>query len=499
MKRLLFAAGLVLAFVYAFPFFHELRSANEVPRIVLTREIVDHRSFKLDGRWAEVSQGSTFDVSTTPDGSHYSNKAPGVSFVAVPAYLLLKAVTGGEPSVAAVTWTFRITAATLPVLLFLPFFFGLARRFASEAPSRAALCAFALGSMIFPYALVFYSHALSAACAGGSFAAAVSVARGGARRPWLAALGTGFLASAAVLVDYQAALASLAVGAYLLALSPRRVPWAALGAIPPAALLAYYHKVCFGTPWKTGYSFAPDTAHKQGVLGIIGPNLQAMGQAFIAPDNGLFVLMPWAVLAFVGLAWVLLRRELRTRAGAEALVCGFVMLAYFLFIGSTVPEFGRGGWSVGPRYIIVAVPFIAWLAAAALELVDGRAVLRALAHALIVTGVIVFVVAGTTYPHWPIAFRNPLYEVSFHALRQGLAPHSLGTWLGLRGLLSLAPLYVLVAALVAALLGVRDRSRLLTTACAFILGAGIVLSYSRFPGGTPPEKWGFIERTWEPR
>jgi hypothetical protein len=490
-RRWPIALGFALAYLYAFPFFAALRSANEVPRIVLTQEIVDRGSFRLDGRWAEVSRGSTFDVATTPDGHHYSNKAPGVSFVGVPAYLVLKgvhAVIGGEPTVAEVTWAVRVTSATLPALIFLPFFLGLARRFAPGAASDAALLAVGLGSMLYPYALLYYSHALSAACAGGAFVAAVAAARGTAPRPAVAALAAGFLAGAAVLVDYQAALAALAVGVYLVALRPRLAPVAALGAVPPAALLAFYHTVCFGSPLRTGYSFAVDVAHKQGVLGIVGPNRDAMGQALVAPDNGLLVLMPWTLLVLVGVAagW--------RRARAETLVCAAVVAVYVLFIGSLVPEFGRAGWSVGPRYIAVAIPFFGWLAAAGLGALEGRPVWRTGAHALVAAGVIVMVVAGTTYPHWPISFSNPLYEVSFRALGEGLAPHSLGTLLGLRGLPSLLPLYAVVAALTVSLLGVRR-----TTLAALALAAGIVWAYGFFPGGTPPEKWRFVESTWEPR
>src|SRR5262249_44193681 len=120
--KLLAYAGFVLAYVYAFPYFEAMHSANEMPRIFLAQEMVDRGTFRLDARWDELAQGSTFDVATTPDGHRYSNKAPGASFLAVPAYLGVKAwhrVTGGKPSPAEVTWACRLVAATLPTLLFL--------------------------------------------------------------------------------------------------------------------------------------------------------------------------------------------------------------------------------------------------------------------------------------------------------------------------------------------------------------------------------------------
>ena len=62
---LLFAA----VYLYAFPFFDQLRSANEMPRILMTQEMVDHGVFYLDRRLSEF--GSTGDLSRGPDGQSY--------------------------------------------------------------------------------------------------------------------------------------------------------------------------------------------------------------------------------------------------------------------------------------------------------------------------------------------------------------------------------------------------------------------------------------------
>jgi len=64
-----------VVYLYAFPYFDQLRSANEMPRILMTQEIVDHRVFHLDRRLAEM--GSQGDLSRGPNGHIYPNKAPG--------------------------------------------------------------------------------------------------------------------------------------------------------------------------------------------------------------------------------------------------------------------------------------------------------------------------------------------------------------------------------------------------------------------------------------
>ncbi|MBI4508351.1 MAG: hypothetical protein HY698_01865 [Deltaproteobacteria bacterium] len=504
--RVLAALGLVLVYLYAFPYFAALKSASELPRIFLTQEIVDKGTFRIDRRIPEM--GSTFDVSTTPDGHKYSNKAPGMSFMAVPVHVLLKGahgLLGDRPSLREVTWAFRALAVTIPCLLFLPVFVRVVRRFAPHpAPQRATLVAYALGSMALPYAIFFISHSVAAAAAGGAFACAVLLVRGEVRRPKVAAMSCGFLAGMSVLVDYQSVLAASAVGVFLLVRSRKRLAdatWALLGTLPPAAALLLYHQACFGSPWKTGYSFAADPLHKHGFLGIIGPNRAAFAQALVDPDNGLLLLMPWTLLSIVGAVAILRSREARARVGAEAVTCIVVVLAYLLFIGSLEPEFGRGGWGVGPRYIGVALPFLAWLCAAGLQAADGHVGWRVLGHGAVLVGAIIYVATATTYPHWPTSFKNPLFEVTFRMLGEGLAPYSLATLFGASGFLSLLPVYLVAAGLAVGLLSWRERKRLATTAAAALVTAVYLFAYSQFPrtGEAGERPWQFIRATWEPR
>ena len=76
------AAAFAFVYLYAFPYFGRLRSANELPRVLMTQEIVERGTFAVDARLPEM--GSLYDIATAPDGRHYPNKAPGVSVLAVP-------------------------------------------------------------------------------------------------------------------------------------------------------------------------------------------------------------------------------------------------------------------------------------------------------------------------------------------------------------------------------------------------------------------------------
>jgi hypothetical protein len=489
-----------VVYLYAFPFFDKLRSANEMPRILMTQELVDRGVFYLDRRLSEF--GSIGDLSRGPDGKLYPNKAPGASFLAVPAYLACKAL--GFTSLKAVTWAFRVSAVTLPALLFLPVFYRVSRRFTDAEPARrTALAAYALGSAALVYAILFFSHQVAAAFAGTAFACGVAVVRRRARHPEDAAAGVGLFAGLAVMMDYQAALASLVIGLYVLVCGRHRVRntiLMAAGALPPAAVLGMYHLICFGSPLKTGYSYSFDLVTREGVMGAIGPNREAIWSTLFLPANGIFVLMPWILLALIGAISIARNWELRRRAGAEALVAFTIFAAYVLYLCSLAPYMARGGWCVGPRYLVVALPFVGWLAAAGFAAADRHWLTSALAKALVVSSCVIYLAAIVTYPHWPDQLANPLYELVFPLLHQGYAVHSAGTAAGLRGIWSVVPLFALALVMLVWLLARGPRRSLPVTILALVLGGAIVAGHRTFPlsGDYAKKAWGFVMHTWEP-
>lgn len=492
--------------LYAFPYFGALKHANELPRVLTTQEIVHHGTFRLDARLTEL--GSRADISTTPDGHAYQNKAPGLSIVGAVVYAPLAAayaLFGARPSLLLTTWLLRVLVVVVPACAFWPLFRRVASRFADDDPLARdiALVATVLGSLLFPYAIVFMSHVPAAVIVGAAFALSIEIGRG--ERPattrGLAALGALF--GLALLVEYQAIFAVVPIAALLLARVSGRVRAAlglAAGGLPFAIALGAYHKLAFGSPFRTGYAFSVDEANRTGFWGIVGPSTEAARQLFTIGSNGLLVLSPWVVFAIIGAYRIFADRERRARLGPEALVACVVVAIYLAFVSALVPEFGRAGWSVGPRYIAVALPFFGWLAAAGVSGVATRDELFVPVVGAVALSVMVNVVAATTYPHWPIQMQNPLFEVSFRLLRDGRAPHSLGTALGLHGLASLAPLYVAVLAGVVVLFR-RAGARPVLLLAGIVLGA---LALSRFenvsptPADTREKMLRFVESTYEP-
>jgi hypothetical protein len=442
--------AIAAAYLYIFPYFPRINSANELPRVYLVKAMAEDGTFAIDRgvrRW-----GTTVDVSPW-EGHSYSNKAPGSSMLVVPVYAAVRAVAGGEPGLAATMWLCRVIAGVLPMLLFLRLLDRFLDRWAQGAAKRLVLVAYALGSMAMTYSILYISHQLAAVCVGAAWILALDHAAG--RRGAWAMAAAGFLAGASVLVEYQAAFALpvLAVHVVLkLRALPRRSVVRALGgaaatAAVPIAILLAYHAACFGSPLRTGYDASQTFAeyHQQGFLGITALRWTAFFGSTFSPDNGLFTLAPWWLLAIPGGVVLWRRRERDT-----VLVCGAIAAVYLLFISSI--NFWRGGWTVGPRYITVMLPFLLPLVAAAVAAAAGarperRELLLGAAAGAIAVGVVVYATAAVTFPHWPDRYRSPLYEITFRLLGDGLAAPTLGSWLGLSSVAAAMPYFALVAGL----------------------------------------------------
>jgi hypothetical protein len=494
-------AILAAIYLYSFPYFDQMRSANEMPRVLMTQQIVDHHTCQIDARVGEM--GSTYDLSHGSDGHLYSNKAPGPSFLAVPVYAVLKRV--GATSIRASTWAFRVFAVTLPSLVFLWFFYRDTTFFTDdERARRLALVAFALGSTALPYSILFMSHQLAAICVGGAFLAALAIRRGGS--VWWAVL-VGALLGAAVMMDYQTIFIGPLVGLYCLVRAGdwrRRlavIPLMLLGVAPFALALGAYHAVHFGSPLTTPLGSSNEKAVKKGFMGLIGPNKEAFWVLLLAPANGMLVLMPWVVFALVGAVAILVRREERRRAGVEAVTCLLIVAVYTVVLGSLVPSYAKAGWTVGPRYLGACFPFMAWLAAAGFGVAQRRLATRVLAQGAVLVSAIIFVAAVSTFPQWPEDLKNPLFELVFRLAYHGYAPWSLGTVLGLRGLLALLPLYLGGLAFIFWMFSRGQRQALAGALLAVVVAGGLLGAYRTFPltGAYANRAWSYITSIWEPR
>jgi hypothetical protein len=276
-------------------------------------------------------------------GGEYTDKAPGLSFLALPAVWIVEPFT--KHGLVSDDWRLWIVRVVTVGLAFLALAFLVGRISNGIAPGLggAALVAFALGMYVAPLAATMHDHVVAGAFAFGGFVLAWS------RRYVLAGL------SAAIAVDtnYLCALIGLIVAAYVLVAGARPLLRFAAGAVVPLLLLGAYDWAAFGSPFHLSYRYVANkyaASQQAGFFGIHAPTAHAAGQVFLG-DRGILIASSVIVAAVAGT--VLLLRRYRP----EGIVCLAVFGVFVLVnCGYFLPY---GGRSPGPRFLVPALPFIA--------------------------------------------------------------------------------------------------------------------------------------------
>lgn len=519
-----------LAYLYVFPYFERLNNPNENVRTYMTRALVEHHTFAINR--VEAEWGWVNDKARNGDRL-YSGKAPGASLLGVPVLAaqtwLWHAAGWPSPSKRATTLALRLFATALPIVAFL-FAFAryVERRWGSPAARDMAVLALGLGTMFYPYGVHFVGHAVAAALTALAFLLLTPAS--GERPGRRAAALAGLAAGAAVVFEYQNLLAFALLVPYAAVRGGRRalLPTVAAfcaGALLPAAILGGYHAICFGKPWAFPYGHLENPEfqnvyHQRGFHGLATPKLNVLGHIAFAPDYGLFAFSPFLLFGLAG-AVVLSARRPRSE-GVFCLILFLTMVLFLMGLGNW-----RGGWPVGPRYIAVVVPFLVLAAVGAVPRFAGLAgharwgertttLLAGAASGLVVVGVVLNVLSGAVFPHFPPQLRNPVFQLVVPLLRQGYVPYNLGQWLGLGGVWSLLPLLVIVAAAIGLALSARitgaadarplapapAHPRALVAALALAIAAltlGAASVYARRLTPDEAHAVAFARSIWEPR
>ncbi len=209
-----------------------------------------------------------------------------------------------------------------------------------------AIVASGLGSILLPYSTVLYSHVPAAALLFAGY----SLQKEGRFRASDACCA---LASA---MDYTVLL----LYAVLVLCRPRVwwKPWNLLAALfVTASAFApqmAYNALCFGSPFRMGYSLEANEAFAALHSGFFGFTLPSAGQVLyllFSPERGLLFYMPWIAAGLAGLVS-------RTEDGRLRMDPGLVMTAVYLILYSALHTRTQG-WAFGPRYLIPVVPFAA--------------------------------------------------------------------------------------------------------------------------------------------
>ena len=324
------------------------RNVQDVTRLGLTRSIIERGSLNIDP-WAHMTTDRAFRA-----GHWYSDKAPGVSFVAIPPLAVMLGVDRVLPNPDKKTfwdrqshmWLLRMITSGIPLLVAAWLVGRVAERL---RPGYGALVAitFAVGTMAGPLGATTFEQDGAMALGFSSFYLV-------ARSPRLA-VAAGALSGAAVLFEYQAVLVALAVAVYIgWRYGVRRLLEFGLGGAPAAVVLGAYDWAAFGSPFHLSYKYvANEYTERQhhGFFGIGTPTLHGVWYLFL-DGKGLLLVSPVLVAAAAGLV-ALWRRGVRAEA---ALYIAITLIFLFADMGYFEPY---GGTSPGPRFFAPALPFLA--------------------------------------------------------------------------------------------------------------------------------------------
>jgi hypothetical protein len=449
---------------FSFIYFYEGGGWNQNSRFDLLRAIVERHTLQIDAYHENTQDKAHFH------GHYYSDKAPGLVFLAVPFALgarpMLRMV-GVDPEsprgLVALSYLVSAGAVALPAVLAAVCLFFLGLRFGGGSSGAAfAALTMSLATPIWAYASLFWAHALVGACLIFAFASALKVRESkSARGDFFWGLAVGLAAGWATVTEYPAAPASAVLAA--LALSQawprgngarwRVVAGVGLGAGICAIVLFGYLYAAFGT-FRPSYSYYDPASfsfmQQQGYLGLTYPHPDRVLKILFGCSRGLFFASPVLLAAPVGLWW--LWKEKAHRAATAA--AGAIVAYYFLFNASFY--WWKAGLSFGPRYAGASIPLlcvglaVAWRRAAA----AWRRVLMGLAVCSVF--VALMVVATTSqlsmqdscpivHSVWPAFWSGQVAanrESMLTVAEAGSGAFNLGQLVGVHGLGSLIPLLV---------------------------------------------------------
>lgn len=400
---LLFAVLLV-----SYAYFFQGGGWNPNARLDLTRAVAERGTISIDAYRSNTGDWSEHD------GHYFTSKAPGLSFLAVPIWLLTKplATETSEPE-ARISLSVRahlaniavnaLPAATLAVVLFL--LLG-ELGFADRGIRVGSTLTFSLGTLAFPYATAFYGHQLAASLGFLSFAltALATLRADSTRYLFLAGMSAGL----SVVVETSCVILVIGLmGCLIGARVPmQRIAGFLLGGVPFAIALAYYQYSAFGSALASSYDFANPAVMYNTDGGLFGwPAPVQFYQLLFSPYRGLFFTSPILILAAVG--WPAYYRAHRNLA----LTCLGVAVA---FLAMTAAFAGwHGGTCPGPRYMIPALPFIF------LSVVYGWRAHPKIASILAVISVSIMLMITVVGVEIPVHFANPLFDLVLPKLIHG--------------------------------------------------------------------------------
>jgi hypothetical protein len=403
-------AAALLAVLFAMAWVVQGPSNNANSHHLLVRALASGTPIVDDVR-ADIGELNTTDVAVY-QGHFYSNKAPGLAFTALPAYLVLEALGKADDPIV-VLWWLGLFALVMPAALMLLLIRVMVER-VQPGLGTATVIALGLGTLLLPFSTLFFAHVLSAALAFGAFAA-LWWEREGDERLLLVGVA-GVLVALAATTEHPTLLIGMILFPYALTRERRlrRGAVYTIGALVGLAPQLTYNWWALGSPFRLAYQYGvyDPGASRSDVLNnevplsvLVNVPSSDVVTGLLFSSWGLVTAAPVLGLSAVG-GYLLYQRGRR----AEAVIPAAALAVSLAYVASIYEPFGDT-WA--PRYLVAIIPLLA------LPLAAGLAAYPAIGAVL--TGGSIALSAVVTITNPMAAWDGHVLDRLFSA---GLAGHS---------------------------------------------------------------------------
>lgn len=360
---------ILLAISYGY--FYQDPGWNGNSRLGLTFAIVREGRLTIDTYYNNDASGLKTGDKSVYQGHYYTDKAIGSSLLAAIVYFpidWIMRLTGHEWAIWIQKYLLTFLVNGLPSALAgsLMYILGC---YLSKSRLRAfgVTLAIALGTMCFPFSVIFFGHQLAASIlfTGFFLIFQLQLLTSAERpRPWYLFL-VGLVLGLSLLVDFTTGVVVVPLIFYYFYLLWKKgwlprlsgVLLPALGGVIPMALMVGYNLAVYQKPLASGYQYLSNPYYEEAMShGIMGITMPAKGPLFyetLHPAQGLVWQSPVLIMAAVGAYFMLHKKQYRVELALTVIACAAYLLlnaGYFMW---------WGGYSFGPRQIVPMLPFLA--------------------------------------------------------------------------------------------------------------------------------------------
>lgn len=449
----------------SFSYFYQGGGANQNARLGQMRAVIEKGQLHYQG-----IRVPTHDI-INRDGKIFPNKAPGISLSGIVPYFIISRLEGIITDYSSSDFYYLFSCYVITVLVVaLPCAFGgviffrlLGIFHPAAVPRLICTMALFLGTPAFAYSTVLYGHMVSSVLTiiGFYLLYKYLILEPDSSHPGIYIFLAGLASGWAVVTEYPSALIVTVLALYCLihsiirnGLLSFRFGYFIIGIFFPAIVMFGYNYLVFDNPFYIAYfdeSAAPHAAYREG--GLLGLNIQgrqflkALYQTSFGPFRGFFHLSPFLILIVPGIYYFV-----RKKGHRALFFIIWILAAVYFFINSIYP-YWYGGKALGARHAMEILPYLVLLS---LFFVARFPRISALFCAV---SIIFMLMATSVRPEEYVA--HPFRDLYFYAFLNGdlslnheatfqtnsvisssYNSFNLGEAAGLKGQLSLIPLYI---------------------------------------------------------